>query len=62
MLAIKLLSFSLFLEIMNQTDTANVLPHGMGCAGFWRYENDFHSVIDSSFPCGRAPGFALAAG
>lgn len=54
--------FFTFFEIMNGTDTANVLPCGMGNAGFWRYENDFHSVMDSSFPCGRAPGVALAAG
>lgn len=47
---------------MNGTVTANVLPCGMGNAGFWRYENYFPTAMGSSFPHGRAPGFALTAG
>lgn len=40
---------------MNGSNIANVLPCGMGNAGFWRYENNFHSVMGSSFLGGRAP-------
>lgn len=40
---------------MNGSNTANVLPCVMGNAGFWRYENNFHSVMGSSFLGGRAP-------
>lgn len=46
---------------MNGTDTANVLPCGMGNAGFWRYGNYFPTAMSSSFPHGRAPDFALTA-
>lgn len=46
---------------MNATVTANVLPCDMGNAGFWRYENYFPTAMGSSFPHGRAPGFALTA-
>lgn len=46
---------------MNGTDTANVLPCGMGNAGFWRYGNYFPTAMGSSLPHGRTPDFALTA-
>lgn len=53
---------STLFRIMNGTDMANVLPCGMGNAGFWRYGNYFPTAMSSSFPHGRAPGIALTAG